>query len=155
MPRSRFSSLSLLAVTTLLAAWCVSAAPCTTDGTTYAVSSAAIQSPSSTGASSSVDSTAAPPDASSSVDSTSTPYDASSSVDPTSTSTDGLSSADPTSTSTRAPQPTGTSTTLPGHGGMENVVTVAAGWYAAWMKGTYPPSSIAWSKYNMITFAFA
>ncbi|KAJ3501720.1 hypothetical protein NMY22_g18825 [Coprinellus aureogranulatus] len=54
-----------------------------------------------------------------------------------------------------APTSTGSTDSLPGHGGMNEAVTVATGWYPAWEKESFPPSAIPWSRYNMMTFSFA
>ncbi|KAG5641990.1 hypothetical protein DXG03_003819 [Asterophora parasitica] len=32
---------------------------------------------------------------------------------------------------------------------------VASAWYPGWLSAKYPPDTISWSKYNVMTFAFA
>lgn len=49
----------------------------------------------------------------------------------------------------QAPQPAGdTAVNASQHG-------FASAWYPGWDAATYPPSSVSWSKYSALTFAFA
>ncbi|KAJ2925109.1 hypothetical protein H1R20_g11987, partial [Candolleomyces eurysporus] len=66
---------------------------------------------------------------------------------PSATSTENTTTpASPTSTST-----TGSSTTNSTLDGKY----VASAWYPSWLASTYPPESLPWDKYNMMTFSFA
>ncbi|KAF8217758.1 glycoside hydrolase family 18 protein [Mycena galopus ATCC 62051] len=57
--------------------------------------------------------------------------------------------------------PTSASVTSPPVGGIQqnanatNGDVIASAWYPAWLADDFPPSSIPWSKYNAMTFAFA
>nr|AFD19009.1 chitinase 2 [Coprinellus congregatus] len=42
-----------------------------------------------------------------------------------------------------------------GRAGLEDMEVIGTAWYPGWLSGTFPPSSISWSRYNMMTFAFA
>lgn len=42
-----------------------------------------------------------------------------------------------------------------GRAGLEEMEVVGTAWYPAWLDGQFPPASIHWGKYNMMTFAFA
>ena len=42
-----------------------------------------------------------------------------------------------------------------GRAGLQDEEVIATAWFAGWTAASFPPSAIPWSKYNMMTYAFA